>query len=135
MVDSNSIVTRISSSLAHDIHAFSDIIKFANAIIVDKSINKGDHSLCNKLKKSRKLVTFDILNNISDHVTLVKLMDSLGNINHAVSVVGKFIFDSNYEKALPLTIESLNFFPVLMKIKPSQSPKKVYYAVINVNPK
>ena len=27
-------------------------------------------------------------------------MDSLGNVNHAISVVGKCIFDSNYEKSL-----------------------------------
>ena len=35
-------------------------------------------------------------------------MDSLGNVNHAVSAVGKWIFDSNYEKVLPLNIDSLN---------------------------
>ena len=35
-------------------------------------------------------------------------MNSLGNLNHAVSVVGKWIFDYKYQKALPLTIESLN---------------------------
>ena len=27
-------------------------------------------------------------------------MDSLGNVNHAISVVGNLISDSNYEKAL-----------------------------------
>ena len=35
-------------------------------------------------------------------------MDSIGNANNAVSVVGKWIFDSNDKKMLPLTIESLN---------------------------
>ena len=34
-------------------------------------------------------------------------MDSLGNVNHAINIVGYFIFDSNYEKALCLTQESL----------------------------
>ena len=29
-------------------------------------------------------------------------MDSLGNLNHAISFVGNWIFDSNYEKALVL---------------------------------
>ena len=29
---------------------------------------------------------FDILNNISEYVTLVNLMDSLGNVNHAISI-------------------------------------------------
>ena len=45
---------------------------------------------------------FNLLNNTSEHVTLVKLMDSLGNMNHAISVVGYWIFDSNYEKTLVL---------------------------------
>ena len=35
-------------------------------------------------------------------------MDSLGNVNHAISVVGKLIFESNYEKALVLNRESLD---------------------------
>ena len=34
-------------------------------------------------------------------------MDSLGNFNHAISVVGYCIFDSNYEKALVINIELL----------------------------
>ena len=46
---------------------------------------------------------FDILNDISDDVTLVQLMDSLGNVNHAINLVGYLIFDSNYKKALCLT--------------------------------
>ena len=45
---------------------------------------------------------FYILTEISEHVTLVQLMDSLGNVNHAISVVGYWIFDSNYERALVL---------------------------------
>ena len=32
-------------------------------------------------------------------------MDSLVNVNHAISVVGYWIFDSNYERALVLNIE------------------------------
>ena len=35
-------------------------------------------------------------------------MDSLGNVNHAISVVGNCIFDSNYEKALVLNRASLD---------------------------
>ena len=45
---------------------------------------------------------FDILMDISEHVTLVQLMDSLGNVNRDISVVGCWIFDYNYEKALVL---------------------------------
>ena len=35
-------------------------------------------------------------------------MDSLGNMNHAISVFGYWIFDSNYEKALVLNRASLD---------------------------
>ena len=51
---------------------------------------------------------FGILNNISEYVALVQITDSLGNVNHAVSVIGKWISDSNYEKYLPFNIELLN---------------------------
>ena len=51
----------------------------------------------------KKNYAFDILNDISEDVTLVQLMDSLGNVNHAISIVGHWIFDSNYKKALCLT--------------------------------
>ena len=35
-------------------------------------------------------------------------MDSLGNVDHAISIVGYWLFDSNYDKALYLTQESLD---------------------------
>ena len=51
---------------------------------------------------------FYILNNISKYLTLVHLIDSLGNFNCAISVVRYSIFYSNYETALFLTQESLD---------------------------
>ena len=51
---------------------------------------------------------FDILNNISEDVKLVNLMGQLGNMNHDISVVGYWIFDSNYKKALVFTQEFLD---------------------------
>ena len=35
-------------------------------------------------------------------------MDSLGNVNHDISVFGYCIFESNYKKALVLSRESLD---------------------------
>ena len=35
-------------------------------------------------------------------------MDSLGNVNHAIIVVGNWIFESNYEKELVLNRVSLD---------------------------
>ena len=60
-----------------------------------------------------------ILTDISEHVTLVQLMDYLGNVNHVISVVGYWIFDSNYEKALLLNREYLD-----MICAPSVGEKK-----------
>ena len=48
------------------------------------------------------------MEDISENVTLVQLMDSLENVNHAISVVGYWIFDSNYEKSLVLNRASLD---------------------------
>ena len=58
--------------------------------------------------KYKKKGLYKILEDISDNFTLVQLMDLLGNVNHAISVVGKLIFDSNYEKSLVLNRESLD---------------------------
>ena len=61
-----------------------------------------------KLIKYKKMCGYKILEDISENITLFQLMDSLGNVNHAISVVGNWIFDSNYEKSLVLNGESLD---------------------------
>ena len=60
------------------------------------------------LIKYKKISKYKILEDISEKVILVQLMDSWGNMNRAISVVGKWIFDSNYEKLLVLNRESLD---------------------------
>ena len=69
---------------------------------------KGEQNLQYNLIIWKKIYSFDILNYIYEDVTLVQLMDSLGNFNHAISVVGYSIFDSNYKKSLCLTQGSLD---------------------------
>ena len=51
---------------------------------------------------------YDILTNISEHVTLEQLIDSLVNVNRYISVLEYWIFDSNYERALVINRESLD---------------------------
>ena len=63
------------------------------------------------------------MHSISEYVTLVKLMDYLVNVNHTEIVVGKWIFDSNYKKSFPLTIESLNLIYVC-------SDEDEYFAIL-----
>ena len=68
--------------------------------------NKGETRVHYKLMKYKKMGEYKILEDISANVTLVQVMDSLGNVNHAISFVGSWIFDSNYEKALELNKKS-----------------------------
>ena len=71
-------------------------IVFANYSL--KNEKKGEPKVHYSLVKYKKKGSYDILKDISENVTLVQLMDSLGNVNHAISVVGYWIFDSNYKK-------------------------------------
>ena len=60
------------------------------------------------LRKYKKKGSYDILTDISKNVILVQLMYYLGNVNHAISVVGYWMIDSNDKKALVLNRESLD---------------------------
>ena len=48
------------------------------------------------LRKYKNMCSYDILTDISEHVTLVQLMDSSVDVNHDINVVEYWIFDSNY---------------------------------------
>ena len=61
-----------------------------------------------KLIKYKKKGENTFLEDISANFTLFQFMDSLGNVNHDISVVGNWIFDSNYERALVLNRTSLD---------------------------
>ena len=73
---------------------------------------------------------YKILEDISANVTLVQFMDSIGNVNHAISVVGNWIFDSDYEIALFLNKASLDMI-CAPSVGEEQAAifEKVYYAV------
>ena len=61
-----------------------------------------------RLLKYKKKGYYDILKDISEHVTLFQFVYYLGNVNCAISVVGYWIFYSYYKKSLVLNRESLN---------------------------
>ena len=69
--------------------------------------NLGDQRLHYNIKFLKK-GHFDILHEISENITLIQLIRSVGNVYHAVSIVVYLIFDSNYKKALLLKTDSLN---------------------------
>ena len=69
-------------------------IDFANAILKnEKNLNAKQE--CIKARGKIKIrVFYDIMTDISEHVTLVQSMDSIG--------VGYWIFESNYKRELVL---------------------------------
>ena len=73
-----------------------------------KRIKRGEPKVYYSLVKYKSKGSCDILKYINENINLVQLMDSLGNVNHAITVVGYWIFDSNYKKELVLNIEPLD---------------------------
>ena len=91
-------------------------IDFANAILKNEKKLKGEPRVYYSLSKFKKKGSYDILTDISEHVTLVQLMNYLVNFNHYISVVGYWIFESNYERELVLNRELLDIiFPRLLE--------------------
>ena len=83
-------------------------IDFENTIIKNKKIIKAKPRVYYSLRKYKKKGSYDILIYISEHVTLLQLTDSLGNVNNDISAIGYCIFDSSYDKSLVLNRESLD---------------------------
>ena len=48
---------------------------------------------------------FNFFNDIIEYNTLFRFMDTIDDVNHAVSLAGKQVFDSNYYKAFSLAKE------------------------------
>ena len=95
-VVANSVARQIKSSLFCQSNEYSVSIRFSNATIIDRSRNKVNQCLRYEIKQWKIKDSFDIINDISDNLNLVQLVDILVNFNHEVSIVKKWIFDSNY---------------------------------------
>ena len=63
----------------------------------DKLSHKGEHHLRYNLNKCKKKGFFNILNDINENLTMLQLMDTLENANHAIRIVSNWVFDSNYK--------------------------------------
>ena len=87
---SNDIPLRIKYSLESEV---GNRIDFTNDILKGKNINKVETKVHYSLIKYNKKGLYKILEYSSENVTLVQLMDSLGNMNHAISVVRYWIFE------------------------------------------
>ena len=91
----DAISLRIEESLESEV---GNCIVFANDIL--KNETKGEPKVYHSPVKYKKKGYGDILKDISKIFALAQFVDHLGNLNHAISVVGYWIFDSNYKKAL-----------------------------------
>ena len=80
----NAISLRIEESLESEV---CNRIDSANAILKNEKRIKGEPRVYYSLRKYKKKGYHDIMNDISEHVNLVQLMYSLGNVNHDISVV------------------------------------------------
>ena len=105
---------RIEKSLKSEV---GNRIDFSNDVMINNNINNGEARLHYKLIKYQRKGEYKILEDISANVTLVQLMNSLVNVNHAISVVGNWIFYSNYEKAPVLNRESLDIICAHLLVK------------------
>ena len=63
-------------------------IDFENDILKKRKQLKANQECIIAWVNIKNMGSYDILKNICEHVTLVQLMDSLDNVNHAISVVG-----------------------------------------------
>ena len=91
------VTTRISASLAH-----------ANpmALLHDTIKSKAVPTL--EVERFYKRGKFDPEIDISSHPTIVQLMGKDGGVGHAVTIVGRWIFDASLPHALLLSRESLD---------------------------
>ena len=94
------LVNFTEESLTLHTDKFRNRINFANAIMTNIMNIKGEQHLRYNMKVRHKKYAFYILKIISEYVNFVQLMDSLLNVNNDISIVGYWIFDSNYEKAI-----------------------------------
>ena len=102
------IVNHIEESLTLQTDKSRNRIHFDNAIIKNIKKIKGSHNLRYYMKVWVRKDDFEIIKNVSEYVTLMQLMESLENVNNAISILGYCIFESNYKKALCLSQSSLD---------------------------
>ena len=88
-------------------------VKWVNVLILTMLFLKNEKKLKGEprvyyiLRKYKNKLSYYIMTDISENFTSVQLMDSLVNVNHYISIVRYWIFESNYKKALVLNRESL----------------------------
>ena len=97
--------------------------------LINKTI-RGEPKVHYSLVKYKKKVYCDIMKDIGENVPSVQLMDYLVNLNRDISVVGYWIFDSNYKKALVLNRESLDMMCDPSVVEEQSAEFETVYAAV-----
>ena len=105
-------------------------IDFANAILKNEKTFTGEPRVYYILRRYKKMGSFDILTHITEHVNMVQFMNYWGNVNHSISVVGYWIFQSKYERALVLDIESLDMICALSVGEEKLATSEIYFCAV-----
>ena len=56
----------------------------------------------------KNIASINLFSDLYNGARIVQLEDILGNQSHCITIAGRWIFDSNFERALPLCIESFH---------------------------
>ncbi len=84
-------------------------MQYCKDIIMGQFKQKGERKLNYGVEEWKEQPSYNIFTNISPYPTVCNLLDESLGTGHCVTVCNKWIFDSNFEQALPLTQNSLNF--------------------------
>ena len=105
----------LPSSLVINNRKYKSRIDYAHDVITNhiKILHSPKCNYQCKVYKPGK--EFDILKNRSEFPTLVQLVDLHGNMQHCVTLAGKWIFDSNFPQALLLTEKILMLVALIQK--------------------
>ena len=87
----------------------NDRLKLPQYVALDRVRKRGKPRCKLSCKVLKEKYGYDTLINIYPYIKLIQLEYSIGGIHHCVIVVGKWIFDSNFTFALPLTKENLYY--------------------------
>jgi hypothetical protein len=84
-------------------------MRFCHDVMMGCYREKNEMRLNYKVEEWKNGMEFDIFRNVSQYPTVCALIDSSHGTGHCITVCNKWIFDSNFEWAFPLTQECLNY--------------------------
>jgi hypothetical protein len=85
-------------------------MNFCHELLIGHYREKKEKRINYSVEEWKEYMTFDIFLNVSPYPTVCAIIDSASQgIGHCITVCDKWIFDSNFEWAFPLTQECLNY--------------------------